>query len=703
MYSIESVGEKINSEVKMAKNLVIVESPTKAKTIKKFLGKNYEVIASEGHVRDLPRSNMGIDKENDFEPHYITIRGKGELLSSLKKAAKKADFVYLATDPDREGEAISYHLAIALKLEDKSFKRISFNEITKDAVKASMKNARKIDMDLVDAQQARRVVDRLVGYEISPLLWEKLGKKSLSAGRVQSVTLKMISDREKEIEAFIPKEYWTISADLKVPGQKKAVSFDLKGDIETGKAAEEIKKKLEGSDFVVSDIKTTTRTKKAPLPFTTSTLQQTASSRINFTTSKTMRVAQQLYEGVEIKGQGTVGLITYLRTDSTRISDEADARVREYIKTQFGEEYVAEGEVKQSENKKNIQDAHEAIRPTDVNRTPASIKAKVTAEQYKLYKLIYERFVASRMKPAQYSIFTVSVDASGETLKASSSAVTFAGYQNVYNTEEDKEKNTSNLKGIEKGDKLSCESVEAKQHFTEPPAHYTESLLVKTMEENGIGRPSTYAPTISLLLARRYITKEKKNLYITELGQAVNNVMETAFPEIVDIDFTANMESLLDSIGDGNIEWKVVVRNFYPDLENEIKHASENLEKIKIADEETDEVCENCGANMVIKYGSYGKFLACPNFPNCRNTKPYFERIGVNCPNCGNDMVKRITRKGRPFYGCINYPECDFMSWNKLVSKPCPRCGKYMIIKGKKIVCSDAECGYTESLPEDDE
>ena len=688
----------------MAKNLVIVESPTKAKTIKKFLGKNYEVIASEGHVRDLPKSSMGIDKENDFEPHYITIRGKGELLSSLKKAAKKADFVYLATDPDREGEAISYHLSIAMNLNEKNFKRITFNEITKDAVKSSIKNARKIDMDLVDAQQARRVVDRLVGYEISPLLWEKLGKKSLSAGRVQSVALKMISDREKEIDAFIPEEYWTIGAELKVPGQKKAVSFDLKGEIKDGKTAEGIKNKLQKSDFTVSDIKTSTRTKKAPVPFTTSTLQQTASGRINFTTSKTMRVAQQLYEGVEIKGQGTVGLITYLRTDSTRISEEADRRVREYIRNTFGAEYEAEESVNEADTKsKNIQDAHEAIRPTDVNITPASIKSKVSNEQYKLYKLIYERFVASRMKPAQYSVYTVTVESAGETLKASTSTVTFAGYQNVYNTEEDKTKNLVNLRGINVGDKLSCESVEAKQHFTEPPAHYTESLLVRTMEENGIGRPSTYAPTISLLLARRYITKEKKNLYITELGQAVNNVMETAFPEIVDIDFTANMESLLDSIGDGNIEWKVVVRNFYPDLENEIKHASENLEKIKIADEETDVICEECGARMVIKYGSYGKFLACPRFPNCRNTKPYFERIGVNCPKCGGDIVKRITKKGRPFYGCIDYPECDFMSWNRPVNKPCPECGKYMVIKGKKVVCSDNECGYTEALPDSDE
>ena len=686
----------------MAKNLVIVESPTKAKTIKKFLGKNYDVIASEGHVRDLPRSNMGIDKENDFEPHYITIRGKGELLAELRKASGKADFVYLATDPDREGEAISYHLSVALKLENKSYKRITFNEITKSAVKQSMKNARGIDMDLVDAQQARRVVDRLVGYEISPLLWEKLGKKSLSAGRVQSVALKMISDREKEIEAFIPEEYWSIDAELKVPGQKKAVVFQLKSEIKNGQDANDIKTKLENSKFVVSDIKTSTRTKKAPVPFTTSTLQQTASSRINFSTSKTMRVAQQLYEGVDIKGEGTVGLITYLRTDSTRISDEADANVREYIRDTFGSEYEADSDAKDSKAPaKNIQDAHEAIRPTDVRRTPAAIKGMVTAEQYKLYKLIYERFVASRMKPAVYDIYTVKVTAAGETLKASASTVGFAGYLNVYSTEEDKNKENINLHGIEVGDELEVEQIIAKQHFTEPPSHYTESLLVKTMEDNGIGRPSTYAPTISTLLNRRYITKEQKNLYITELGQAVNGIMETAFPEIVNIEFTANMESLLDSIGDGNIQWKVVVRNFYPDLENEIKHASENLEKIKIADEESDEICENCGARMVIKYGAYGKFLACPNFPECRNTKPYFEKIGVQCPECGNDIVKRNTRKGRPFYGCINYPECEFMSWNKPVAEKCPRCGKYMVIKGKKVVCSDNECGFTKEIEEE--
>ena len=685
----------------MSKNLVIVESPTKAKTIKKFLGKNYEVIASEGHVRDLPRSSMGIDKENDFEPHYITIRGKGDLVASLKKATKKSDFVYLATDPDREGEAISYHLSVALKLQEGAYKRITFNEITKNAVKQSLKNARNIDMDLVDAQQARRVVDRLVGYEISPLLWEKLGKRSLSAGRVQSVALKMISDRESEINDFIPEEYWTIDTYLKVPGQRASALFGLKKDIKDQKTADALKDKLEKAEFKVSDIKKSQRCKKAPVPFTTSTLQQTAASRINFATSKTMRVAQQLYEGVEIKGEGTVGLITYLRTDSTRVSEEADRNVRQYIKDNFGAEYVADEEnVKDNDKGKKIQDAHEAIRPTDVTRTPASIKPHVSAEQYKLYKLIYERFVASRMKPAVYDIFTVTVEAAGETLKCSESTVSFAGYLNVYSTEEDKVK-TTNLSGINTGDILKLDKVEAKQHFTEPPAHYTESLLVKTMEENGIGRPSTYAPTISTLLNRRYITKEQKNLYITELGEAVNRIMTNAFPEIVDVDFTANMESLLDSIGEGDIDWKVVVRNFYPDLENEIKNASVSLEKIKIADETTDEICEECGANMVIKYGAYGKFLACPNFPNCRNTKPYFEKIGVKCPECGSDMVRRNTKKGRPFYGCINYPECEFMSWNRPIDKKCPKCGKMMVVKGKKAACMDAACGYTEKIEEE--
>jgi len=683
----------------MAKNLVIVESPTKAKTIKKFLGKNYEVIASEGHVRDLPRSSMGVDIKNDFEPHYITIRGKGELVATLKKAVKKADFVYLATDPDREGEAISYHLSVTLKLDPKKYKRITFNEITKNAVKESIKNARDVDMNLVDAQQARRVLDRLVGYTISPVLWDKLGKKSLSAGRVQSVALRMISDRDKEIDAFIPKEYWTLDAMLKVPGEKKPVAFRYTDEVSSQSDADTVGDAVKDSNFEVTEVKSQKRTRKAPLPFTTSTLQQTASSRINFSTSKTMRVAQQLYEGVEIKGQGTVGLITYLRTDSTRISDEADSACRTYIEETFGKEYVSATEVK-TENKKNAQDAHEAIRPTDVTRTPASLKGLVTAEQFKLYKLIYERFVASRMAPSVYDIITVNVTAAGHTFRASSSTLSFMGFQNVYSSDDDKTKEKVNLSGIDDGDKLSLQDIDKKQHFTEPPAHYTEASLVRTMEENGIGRPSTYAPTISTLLNRRYITKEQKNLYITELGSAVDRIMETAFPEIVDIEFTANMESLLDGIGDGGIEWKTVIRNFYPDLKTEVDEASENLEKIKIADEESDEICENCGARMVIKYGSYGKFLACPNFPECRNTKPYFEKIGVSCPKCGSDLVKRSSKKGRVFYGCINYPECDFMSWARPVDKKCPSCGKYMLIKGKKLVCSDNECGYVEAAPE---
>ena len=686
----------------MAKNLVIVESPTKAKTIKKFLGKNYEVIASEGHVRDLPKSSLGIDKANDYEPHYITIRGKGDLLSTLRKAVKKSDFVYLATDPDREGEAISYHLSVALKLEDKKYKRIAFNEITKNAVKESLKNARAVDMKLVDAQQARRVVDRLVGYEISPLLWDKVGKRGLSAGRVQSVTLKMISDREAEIERFIPDEYWTIDAMLSVPGQKKPVAFHYVGDISSKEEADRLCGEMNPSDFIVSEIKNSKRTKKGPQPFTTSTLQQTAASKINFATAKTMRIAQQLYEGVEIKGQGTVGLITYLRTDSTRISDEADAAARSYIRETYGEEYVSE-EKTGNEKTKNIQDAHEAIRPTDVTKTPASLKGVISNDQYKLYKLIYERFLASRMKPAEYDIFAVTIEVAGNKLRASSSSVAFPGFLNVYNTEEDDEdKNSINFSGINKGDKLKLNELLPKQHFTEPPAHFTEASLVRAMEENGIGRPSTYAPTISTLLNRRYVTKEQKNLYVTELGSVVNTIMETAFPEIVDIDFTANMETLLDSIGDGVVNWKVVVRNFYPDLEKEINNAAESLSKVKVADEKSDEICENCGANMVVKYGSHGKFLACPNFPDCRNTKPYFEKIGVECPQCGKDIVKRASKKGRIFYGCIGFPECEYTSWARPVAKKCPECGGLLYIKGKKLVCENTACNYKEQMNDAD-
>jgi len=683
----------------MAKNLVIVESPAKAKTIKKYLGRNYEVIASEGHVRDLPKSDMGVDVENDFEPHYITIRGKGDLLKELRKAASKADFVYLATDPDREGEAISYHLAIALKLPEKKYKRITFNEITKNAVKESIKNARDIDMDLVDAQQARRVLDRLVGYGISPLLWEKVHKRGLSAGRVQSVALKMISDRDQEIEDFIPEEYWTIDAKLTVPGQKKPVSFKYTGDIHTEKEAKEIAAAAEKDDFVVTNLKASQRSTKAPLPFTTSTLQQTAASRLNFSTSKTMRVAQQLYEGVELKGQGTVGLITYLRTDSTRISEEADAAVRDMIRTSFGEQYVADAETAKKDEKR-IQDAHEAIRPTDLGQKPAELKGVISDEQFKLYKLIYERFVASRMKPVVFDLFAVTAESAGYSFRASTSTVAFAGFQLVYPSQE-KQEAAVNFRGIDKGDKLKKVEILPEQHFTAPPAHYTEASLVRTLEENGIGRPSTYAPTISTLLARRYVSKDKKELFITELGSAVNSIMEAGFPVIIDQNFTATMESLLDKIGEGAIQWKVVVRNFYPDLDDAIKNAEENLASIRIADEESEEICDKCGARMVIKYGSYGKFLACPNFPNCRNTMPFFEKIGVSCPKCGKDIVIRRTQKGRIYYGCIDIPECDFMSWSRPVAKACPKCGSLMTIKGKRLACTDTACGYVEAYNED--
>ena len=671
----------------MAKNLVIVESPAKAKTIKKYLGKNYEVIASEGHVRDLPKSDMGVDVENDFEPHYITIRGKGDLLKALRKASSKADFVYLATDPDREGEAISYHLAIALKLDPSKYKRITFNEITKNAVKESIKNARDIDMDLVDAQQARRVLDRLVGYGISPVLWEKVHKRGLSAGRVQSVALKMISDREKEIDDFIPEEYWTIEAELQIPGQKKPVVFTYVDEVKNGTDAETIRKTGEKEPFVVTNLKESQRKTKAPLPFTTSTLQQTAASRLNFSTTKTMRVAQQLYED---------GFITYLRTDSTRISDEADRAVREMITAEYGQDYVADAEVTEKKEKR-IQDAHEAIRPTDLTLKPTMFKGKPSDEQYKLYKLIYERFVASRMKPAVFNIFAVTAETGGYTFRASTSSVAFPGYQSVYPSQE-KQLAAVDFHGINVNDRLQLNHIGTTQHFTSPPAHYTEGSLVRAMEENGIGRPSTYAPTIGTLTARRYVSKEKKDLFITELGSAVNNIMETGFPVIVDQTFTANMESLLDGIGDGAVKWKVVVRNFYPDLEDAIKNAENTLASVRIADEVSDEVCDKCGARMVIKYGAYGKFLACPNFPDCKNTKPFFEKIGVACPKCGKDIVVRRTQKGRLYFGCIDIPNCDFMSWSRPVAKPCPECGSMMTMKGKKMVCTDASCGYVEDV-----
>ena len=694
----------------MARYLVIVESPTKVKTIKKFLGSNYVVMASNGHVRDLPKSQMGVDLEHDFEPKYITIRGKGEILAGLRKEVKKADKIYLATDPDREGEAISWHLMKALKLEGKKVYRISFNEITKSAVKASLKNARDIDMDLVDAQQARRVLDRIVGYKISPVLWAKV-KRGLSAGRVQSVALRIIADREDEIASFIPEEYWSLDANFKVKGEKKPLTAkfygtkDEKITIHNEEELHKILADLEDAEYKVVDVKRGERSKKAPLPFTTSTLQQEASKALNFATSKTMRIAQQLYEGVDIKGSGTVGLITYLRTDSTRISEEADANARAYVGKAYGEEYVAEtaSEQKQKNDGKNIQDAHEAIRPSDVTRVPAEIKESLTRDQFRLYQLIWKRFVASRMQPAKYETTSVKIGADDYRFTVSASKIVFEGFRLAY-VESDEEKQSGNVmvKSIDKDSELTKESFDYKQHFTQPPAHYTEASLVKTLEELGIGRPSTYAPTISTIIARRYVAKENKNLYMTELGEVVNNIMKQSFTSIVDVNFTAYMEGLLDMIAEGKVEWKSVISNFYPDLNEAVEKAEKELETVKIEDEVTDVVCEECGRNMVIKYGPHGKFLACPGFPECRNTKPYLEKIGVACPKCGKDIVLRKTKKGRRYYGCEDNPECDFMSWQKPSEEKCPKCGSYMVEKGNKLVCGNEQCGFVKNKEKDE-
>lgn len=692
----------------MAKYLVIVESPAKVKTIKKFLGKNYEVVASNGHVRDLPKSQLGIDVEHGFEPKYITIRGKGEILAKLRKEVKKADKIYLATDPDREGEAISWHLSHALKLEDKQVYRISFNEITKTAVKASLQNPREIDMDLVDAQQARRILDRMVGYMISPLLWAKV-KRGLSAGRVQSVALRIVCDREEEINAFIPEEYWSLEAQILPEGEKKPITAKLAGKgkdkitISSKEQMDQVLLELDQGELEVKKIRKGERVKKAPLPFTTSTLQQEASKALNFPISKTMRIAQQLYEGVDVKGQGTVGLITYLRTDSVRISDEADAAARAFIADTYGTPFVSKGEGKKKSEGK-IQDAHEAIRPSDINRVPSDIKDSLSRDQFRLYQLIWKRFVASRMANAVYETTTVDIGKGEYNFHVSTSKVAFEGFMSAYVEADDaKEGKGITLKSIDETTKLSLVELEPKQHFTQPPAHFTEASLVKALEELGIGRPSTYSPTITTIIARRYITKENRNLYVTEIGEVVNNIMKDSFPEIVDEHFTANMESLLDGVADGKVSWKTLIENFYPDLEKEVAKAQEELEKITIEDEVTEEICENCGRNMVIKYGPHGKFLACPGFPECRNTKPYYEKTGVACPKCGKDIVLKKTRKGRKFYGCIDNPECDFMSWARPVSQKCPQCGGYMIVKGSKYVCADEQCGYVQQVPKDSE
>ncbi len=683
----------------MAKNLVIVESPAKVKTIKKFLGQGYEVVASGGHVRDLPKSQMGIDVEHDFEPKYITIRGKGDTLAMLRREVKKADKIYLATDPDREGEAISWHLMAALKLEnaaDKKVYRISFNEITKSAVKASLKEPREIDMNLVNAQQARRVLDRLVGYEISPVLWAKV-KRGLSAGRVQSAALRIVCDREEEIASFIPEEYWTLEAEFSVEGYRSLLKARFYGngkkmEIGSKERLDEICRDLEGAEYRVAEVKKGERTKKAPLPFTTSTMQQDAANVLNFATQKTMRIAQQLYEGVDVKGHGTIGLITYLRTDSVRVSDEALASSRAYIEANFGEQYASK-EAPAGRRDGRVQDAHEAIRPTDISLTPAMVKDSLSRDQFRLYQLIWQRFAASRMTPAVFETTSVKIQAGDYTFQASSSRRRFEGYQSVYSAGEEKKENNVAAAGLEQGMLLAAPQLDGSQHFTQPAPHYTEASLVRTMEEDGIGRPSTYAPTITTLLARRYLIKEEKNLYVTELGEVVNNIMKQSFGVIVDETFTANMESLLDGVEEGKVDWKTIVRNFYPDLDSAVKKAQKELEEVKIADEVSDVPCDQCGRMMVIKYGPHGKFLACPGFPECRNTKPLLEKIGVPCPKCGRDIIVRRTKKGRRYYGCEgNGTDCDFMSWQKPSATKCPACGGYMVEKGNKLICADPTC-----------
>ncbi len=705
----ESVKKKKPAAKKSGKKyLVIVESPAKATTIGKFLGSSYKIEASMGHIRDLPKSQLSIDIENDFEPKYITIRGKGELLSKLRRDAKNADKVFLATDPDREGEAISWHLLHALNLdEEKPISRITFNEITKTAVKRSISEARDLDMDLVDAQQARRVLDRLVGYTVSDLLWKKV-KKGLSGGRVQSVALRLICDREEEINEFIPEEYWTLGAKL---ADKNGKHFDArfygspdkKMELANKAETDAVLSRLEGQDFRVTEVKTGSRQKKPVAPFTTSTMQQEASKHLNMATQKTMLIAQQLYEGIQIKGEGTVGLVSYIRTDSFRISDEAYDAAVGFIRENFGEEFVNPERVVYK-SKGRTQDAHEAIRPTNVTRTPDSIKDSLSKDQYRLYKLIWERFVASQMSPAVYDTLSVKLEAGEYGFRASGSRLRFSGFLEVYNKGEEEEDKV--IPQLSEGDVLQLEELLPEQHFTQPPARFTDASLIKTLEEIGVGRPSTYAPTLTTIQARNYVTKEAKNLFPTELGEVVNDIMKNYFSEIVDVDFTANMEKRLDEVEMGNEEWKQIIRDFYPDFKRCVDDATEKLAKVEIKNEVSDVICEKCGRNMVIKYGRYGKFLACPGFPDCQNAKPYFEPAGVNCPDCGAKVLIKKTKKGRVYYGCENNPECGFMSWNKPTGEKCPNCGSFLEIKGRKnpkIVCSNEKCGFVKEMPQEEE
>lgn len=694
----------------MAKILVIVESPAKAKTIEKFLGKShYTVKASVGHVRDLPKSKLGIDIENNFEPGYINIRGKGDLIKDLKKAAKKASKVYLATDPDREGEAISWHLEHILGIENDEQCRIEFNEITKDAIRKAIKNPRQINLDLVDAQQARRVIDRLLGYQISPVLWQKL-RKGLSAGRVQSVTTKLICDREKEIDAFVPIEYWTIDLKSETDSREnidfKLVSKDgEKIDIKNEQEVNEILEIIRNKDLYVEKIESKKRKKSAPKPFTTSVLQQEGVNKLGFTTKKTMMIAQELYEGVDIKGEGTLGLISYIRTDSNRISEEAKEKAEVFIKESLGNEYYKEE--KKTSNKKNgkkVQDAHEAIRPTSVDRTPESIKDSLSRDQFKLYNLIWRRFVASQMSDSEFELMNVESKIENITFKATGSKMVFDGYTKIYNFYDREDKI---LPEISEGDSLKVDEILPEQHFTQPPARYTEASLVKTLEELGIGRPSTYAPTIATILNREYVEKNGSSLRPTELGILVTEILEANFSKLMDVDFTAKLENQLDTIEEGKAAWKDVVKESYEPFEEAIKEALENIEKVNM-DIETDEICEVCGSNMVIKYGRFGKFMACKNYPECKNTKPIINKIGVKCPKCGEgEIILRKSKKGRAFYGCSKYPECDFVEWNKPVEESCPECGSYMVEKiskkASKHICSNKECGFEKEIENENE
>ncbi|MDO5303657.1 MAG: type I DNA topoisomerase [Clostridia bacterium] len=680
------------------KILVIVESPSKAKTIGKYLGARYKVVASVGHVRDLPKSKIGIDIDNDFEPQYINIRGKGDLIKELKREAKKASKVYLATDPDREGEAISWHLAYILGIDPEEPCRIVFNEITKSTIKEAIKHPRKIDIGLVDAQQARRVLDRLVGYQISPILWRKV-RKGLSAGRVQSAALKIICDREKEIQSFVPEEYWNIIADFKkgktfsaklVEHDKKKVSIN--NEAEANKILDELK----SGSFVVGKIAERERTRNPFAPFTTSSMQQEASTKLNFNTRKTMMIAQQLYEGVEIKGQGTVGLITYLRTDSVRISDDAKAAAKEYITNRYGKEYL--GNHVFSNKKKDIQDAHEAIRPSNVELAPEDIKDSLSNDQFKLYRLIWCRFLASQMSGAKFNNMQVDINNGSYIFKATGSKLLFDGYQKVYNNSNDDDKDKI-LPAIEEGETLDLKKIEGEQNFTQPPSRYTEAGLVKKLEEDNIGRPSTYAPIVSTLSERKYVKREKKTLIPTELGFIVTGLMEEYFKEIVDVGFTASMEDQLDDVEMNKREWKSIIRDFYVPFSKDLKIADEAIEKVEIEPQPTGEICELCGKPMVLKMGRFGEFIACSGYPECKNTKPIVTKIDVPCPKCGRDIVARKSKRGRLFYGCSGYPECDQSFWNKPVNKKCPKCGSLLVEKKTKagnLACSNSECDYKE-------